>query len=63
MDDNLDVYTNGRRPQLFRHVEDDLIFLGNRRTSSTFKLKTTSIFRQMEDDLNISGKWKMTSLF
>ena len=34
----------GRRPQLFKQMEDNLNFLG--------KWKTTSIFRQMEDNLN-----------
>ena len=57
---------NGRRPQLFWQMEDDLNFFGKWKMTSTF------LANELEDDLNILvngrrpqfwGKWKTTSIF
>ena len=63
MEDNLNFWANGRRPQnalgkwnttstFLGKMEDELNFLG--------KWKTTSTLRQHEDDLNYLGKWRTT---
>ena len=46
--------TNGRQPQHFRQMEDNLIFLGKWKTTSTFqgKWKTTSILFWIKNYLN-----------
>jgi hypothetical protein len=44
MEDDLNFLINGRRPQFFNKMEDDLI--------SFSKMETTSIVNKMEDNLN-----------
>ena len=46
---------NGRRPQLFGKMEDDLNFWA--------KWKTTSILKVMEDDLNVKGNGRRHKYF
>ena len=48
MEDDLDILSNGRRPQYFGKMEEDLNVLA-----------TTSIFWKMEDDINFfeTRKW------
>ena len=75
MEDDLNFQQNGRRHQLFKKMEDDLIFfykIEDDLNCFLSKRKTTSIFNKMEDDLNIlqngrrpqcSIKWKTSPIF
>ena len=45
MEDNINIFSNGRQPQLF--------LLNGRLPQYFGKWKTTSIFWQMEEDINI----------
>jgi hypothetical protein len=52
MEDDLNVFKNGRRPQFFQRWKTTLIFFKNGRQPQFFqKWKMTSTFDQMEDDL------------
>jgi hypothetical protein len=51
MEDDLNIFPNGRQPNFFLQMEDDLNFFENGRRPQSFgKWQTISIFR----------KWKMT---
>ena len=62
MEDKLNIFSNGTRPNLFWKMEDYPIYL---------KMENYLNLKKMEDDLNImangrpsqySGKWKTTSI-
>ena len=52
MEDDLNIFENGRRPQYFWKWKTTSIFLNGRRPQYFLTWKTTSIFLKMEDDLN-----------
>ena len=64
MEDDLNFFENGRRPQLFQKWKTTSIFSKMEDDLNFFKkTKTTSIFSKNEDDLNFFQKWKTTLLF
>ena len=64
MEDDFNSLANGRRPQFFGKMEDDLNFYAKWNTTSIFwqNGKRPQYFGKMEDDINILAKWKTTSI-
>ena len=71
MEDNLNFFLNGRRPQIFEKWKTTSNFGKWKTISNLKKWKTTSNLKKMEDYLEFfksgknkkNSKWKTTSIF
>ena len=70
MEDDLNFFSNGRRPQFFFQMEEDIIFFKWKTTSIFFTWKMASFFSNRRwpqffkwKTTLIFFKWKMTSFF
>jgi hypothetical protein len=62
MEDDLNFWGNGRRPQFIQKWKTTSTFGEMEDSLSFVKWKTTSTFGEMEDSLSFE-KWKTTSIF